>query len=270
MHIGPTLTAPTYMSISDKTRKILWARSGNRCALCRRELVVDATIADSESVVADECHIVSGKALGPRYDSAFPSERLDEVDNLVLFCRVHHKMVDDQLETYTVDILRQLKANHEKWVSCSLTEEKPLQPVKIRRVKANIPAHLVRLSTGRDVLRVVEGGLGFSFDHDEPQSDAEVEILGSFLQEAQDWGDLSAELEAGDRVKVSFRFSTLLGDLDRAGFWVFGEQELRQAEGGVGPPSSFPISILRVIRSTNPEIIRLDSEAEHCTAEEKK
>jgi hypothetical protein len=64
--------------MTDKTRKILWGRSGNRCAVCEHELVVDATAVDDESVVGDECHIVSGKGQGPRYDSAFPSDRLDE------------------------------------------------------------------------------------------------------------------------------------------------------------------------------------------------
>src|SRR5277367_1301593 len=40
------------MAISDKTRKILWARSGDRCAECRRQLVEEATRADAESVIS--------------------------------------------------------------------------------------------------------------------------------------------------------------------------------------------------------------------------
>jgi predicted restriction endonuclease len=87
------------MPISDKTRKILWGRSGNRCAFCRHELVIDATTADDESVIGEECHILSRKGQGPRYDSSYPSEQLDEAENLILLCRIHHKMVDDQHET---------------------------------------------------------------------------------------------------------------------------------------------------------------------------
>ncbi len=122
------------MSISDKTRKVLWGKSGNRCAICRRELVVEATPADDESVVGEECHIVSGKGQGPRHDLAFRTDCLDEPDNLVLLCRTHHKMVDDQHETYTAEVLHKIKANHEKWVSSTLTEEKQVQPVRIRRI----------------------------------------------------------------------------------------------------------------------------------------
>ena len=47
------------MPISDKNRKILWARSGNRCAICRLPLVVEQTAKDSESVIAAECHIIA-------------------------------------------------------------------------------------------------------------------------------------------------------------------------------------------------------------------
>jgi hypothetical protein len=245
------------MPISDKTRKILWARSGNRCASCRCKLVVDATVADPESVVGDECHIVSRKALGPRYDPAFPVERIDDADNLVLFCRVHHKIVDDQVGTYTVDVLRQLKENHEKWASSVLNGEKSVQPVRLRRLKENIPTHLVRLQSGLDVFKIVDRGCAFSFDHDEPHSETEVELLSAFLQEAQDWGDLSADLEAGERVRAAFRISSALEDLERAGFWVFGEREVRRLEGGDGASSEFPVSILRVVRSTNPEIVKL-------------
>ena len=54
------------MPITDKTRKILWGRSGNRCAICKNELVIDATGQDAESVVAEECHIISPRQNGPR------------------------------------------------------------------------------------------------------------------------------------------------------------------------------------------------------------
>ena len=96
--------------------------------MCRRELIISRTAADDESVVGDECHIVSGKNQGPRYDPTFPVEQLDEPENLLLLCRVHHKMVDDQYDTYTVQVLRRLKENHERWVSSTLSADKPPVP----------------------------------------------------------------------------------------------------------------------------------------------
>ena len=108
------------MTITDKTRKLLWGKSGSRCAFCRAKLIMEGAPHDEESIVGDECHIISGKPNGPRYFPDFPSDEIDSYSNLVLLCRVHHKMIDDQPETFTADILRQLKENHERWVRDSL------------------------------------------------------------------------------------------------------------------------------------------------------
>jgi hypothetical protein len=248
------------MAISEKTRKVLWGRSGNRCASCRRELVVHATTLDEESVVGEECHMVSPKANGPRHDPAFLPEDFDEIGNLILLCRVHHKMVDDQCDTYPVEKLRQLKSNHERWVSTTLTGATPVPPVRIRRIEKNIPSHLTRLVSGREMAAILSDALGYSFQHDDPQSDAETELIAGFLQEAQDWGDLWADLDAGDRVKATYRMGTLLRELEEAGLWVFGGREVQRLEGGIAAPSSFPVAIIRVVRSTNLEAIHLGAE----------
>jgi hypothetical protein len=108
------------MAITDKTRKLLWGRSGSRCAFCRAILIMENTPHDGESIVGDECHIISGKPNGPRYSPDFASDELDSYSNLILLCRVHHKTIDDQSETFTADVLHQLKENHERWVHDSL------------------------------------------------------------------------------------------------------------------------------------------------------
>lgn len=248
------------MAISDKTRKVLWGRSGSRCAVCHRELFIDATSADSEAVVGDECHIVSGRAQGPRYDSALPVERLDDANNLILLCRVHHKMVDDQAETYTVEILRNLKANHEVWVTSKLTtEDKEFRP-RVRRIKENIPAYLLRLTCGTEVFEIVADACSSLCDHVEPKTQGEAELMASFLQEVQDWGELWSGLDAGERVRAAFSISGLVEELERAGFWVFGAREVQRLEGGVGPPEQWSMAILSVRRSTYDGIVKIDSE----------
>ncbi len=52
------------MTIRDKTRKILWGRSENRCAICKYELISDETQVDDESIIGEECHIISEKPSG--------------------------------------------------------------------------------------------------------------------------------------------------------------------------------------------------------------
>ena len=45
-----------------------------------------------------------------RHAPNYPAELVDSYDNLLLLCRVHHKMVDDQPDTYTVELRGQLRA----------------------------------------------------------------------------------------------------------------------------------------------------------------
>lgn len=105
------------MAIADKTRKLLWGKSGNRCARCYRVLSVEATELDDPAVVGDECHIVSGQLNGPRYDPTFPPEDIDGYPNLLLLCRVDHKTVDDQWRTFDVVALKRLKDDHERRIA---------------------------------------------------------------------------------------------------------------------------------------------------------
>jgi hypothetical protein len=247
------------MGISDKCRKVLWGRSGNRCAICKHELVAGATAQDSESIVGDECHIISSKPTGPRHDPSYPMDQLDEYENLILLCRIHHKMVDDQSETYSADILRQIKSNHEVWVSQKLSDKSQApKPLKVRRVKQNIPSYLARLTSGKQVLDLVTGALACSMDHDELESESEVALVGGFLQTIQDWGDIGDDLDPAQRVSIAFQLTQSLRELESAGFLVFGGQEVQLLEGGIQTEASdWPVSIIRVLRKDNKEIVQV-------------
>jgi hypothetical protein len=176
----------------------------------------------------------------------------------MLLCRTHHKMVDDQSATFTSNILRQMKSNHEVWISQKLTEGEQPQPVRLRRVKQNIPAFLFRLTTGKAVLDLVTNAMAYSFDHEELKSQEEVNLVGGFLQVVQDWGDLSGDLETSDRVQTAYSLTESLQELEEAGFFVFGGREVRLLEGGIQPePSNWPVAILRILREDNQAIIHL-------------
>lgn len=98
--------------------KILCTRSGNRCALqnCRKILVVNATENDRESFAAELAHIKGEKPESPRYDSAMTDVQRNSYDNRILVCNTCHKIIDDQLNTYTVEKLHQIKKEHEEFI----------------------------------------------------------------------------------------------------------------------------------------------------------
>jgi hypothetical protein len=79
-------------------------------------------------VLSEVAHIVSSAPDGPRGHYPLPPEDRDKYDNLILLCEEHHHIVDSQPSTYTVQRLRQMKANHE-----ALVDNATLQAVKGRK-----------------------------------------------------------------------------------------------------------------------------------------
>ncbi len=165
-------------------------------------------------------------------------------------------MVDEQPQMYGAEALRGIKAAHERWVSESLRASGVRQTRPVWRRKT-VPQYLVRFTTGTELLGLVLGSHAFAFDHDELRSEEETELVGGFLQEVHDYGDVGEDLEPRQRVSVSTELTKSLEELERAGFYVFGGREVRTLENGVRSPADFAIAILHVRRSTNDSIIRV-------------
>ncbi|MDD5051015.1 MAG: hypothetical protein PHU49_00315 [Syntrophorhabdaceae bacterium] len=111
-------------SISSKDQKILWGRSGNRCAMpeCRTLLVLNRTDKDREAIIGEMAHIKGENPTAARYDASMSDNERNGHDNLILLCGNHHKMIDDQPNTYTAEKLKHIKAEHEGWIQ-KMTEE---------------------------------------------------------------------------------------------------------------------------------------------------
>lgn len=101
---------------------MIWGRSGNMCAFpdCKKVLVIDETSTDDPSIIGEEAHIVAQKDDGPRGKSILTYEQRDKYENLILLCSIHHKIIDDQENEYTVEELHQFKETHENWVKNNL------------------------------------------------------------------------------------------------------------------------------------------------------
>lgn len=130
-------------------------------------------------------------------------------------------------------------------------------PVKIQRIKQNIPDNLIRLTSGKEILNIVTECYGGSFDNDELTTQAEVDLVGSFFQSIQDFTDLLPDIEPSTRIRLEFDLTEVVRELEEAGFFVFCGREVRRIEGGVRGPAPFPVSIIQVLRKTNPEIISI-------------
>lgn len=121
------------MPPSKKDLRLLFQRSGNRCAFpsCTKVLVYEGTSLDGPVILSEVAHIVAQKPDGPRGDYPLPIDKRDAYDNLILLCEEHHHLVDTQKYTYTVERLRQMKLDHEQ-----LIEVAAGQAVEVRTSEA--------------------------------------------------------------------------------------------------------------------------------------
>lgn len=99
-------------------------------------------------------------------------------------------------------------------------------------------------------------------DHDHDLTEEEVELVGGFVQEITDWGDIGSDLGPLEQVRTAKRVQDLVHELEEGGFFVFAATEGQRIEGGVGGPANFPILHLSVLRTSNPNIQYVDASAQ--------
>ncbi len=103
------------MPISDRVKRLLWARSAGFCGNpnCRNDFFCffeDGTITSIEELA----HVIAQSHDGPRGDATIPSSQLDEYSNIILLCPNCHTKIDKAPQIFPVELLREWKANQEE------------------------------------------------------------------------------------------------------------------------------------------------------------
>jgi hypothetical protein len=121
------------MSIAQPDLKLLFAESGGVCAFpnCGRRIVEPATQADEAVLIAHVAHIVADSPDGPRGDSPLTPQERNRHHNLLVLCTEHHAIVDKQLNTYSVAVLRQMKLDHQLRMRPVAGRQQPLPLPKL-------------------------------------------------------------------------------------------------------------------------------------------
>lgn len=232
------------MAISNKIRKNLWAKSGNRCAICKIELFTEKESKDKFNI-GEECHIISSRENGPRHKPNLND--YDTFDNLLMLCRNHHKEVDELTDTYTEELLRYIKQNHENWVNETLNKE--LNSEHDQKLQ-----FLTRITSGKQLMDIIFNSFGYRIDHDEIETEEEADYIGDILQTFVDYGEVSDILETHEKVKISLEFSKMLKELEEKGFFLFGGTNLENYAN----IKDCPITTLLIKKKDSKEIIKMD------------
>jgi hypothetical protein len=99
--------------------KILYGKSSARCNFenCRKLLVLEPLENEKTKQLGKIGHIIAHSSLGPRSDPNYPKHKLDTYENWILVCPTCHDQIDIQEVKYTTPMLREIKAQHEKWIN---------------------------------------------------------------------------------------------------------------------------------------------------------
>lgn len=111
------MTTHKISDIKEKTRYLLWAKSAGRCEFdgCNHPLYED-DLTHIEANFGDLAHIIGQGEKGPRSFKERKNNKqyINNIENLMLVCKTHHKLIDDKPEQFPVDLLRKMKHYHEE------------------------------------------------------------------------------------------------------------------------------------------------------------
>jgi SMODS-associated and fused to various effectors sensor domain len=109
-------SAVSKTSIPQKVQSALWARSGGRCAYrgCNEDLIGDLIAGRQDGVFGFIAHVVADRPDGPRGDLVRSPVLAKNLQNLMLVCARHHKVIDvDAVADHSEPVLLAMKAEHE-------------------------------------------------------------------------------------------------------------------------------------------------------------
>lgn len=184
------------MSISRKTQKILWTKAGNKCALCNQKLITE--IGNNHTILGEECHIVSQQKNGPRHRDLID---YDSLENLILLCRVHHKLIDDNPEIFTEKILLNIKKSHNLRIN------------KIENDKNGVC--LTLLTHTKDLIRTLEGSYMIATDYPAERKE-DYQLFREFFE----WVNNFDILEDTDEFYKIEKFNPYIEELQKKGYII--------------------------------------------------
>lgn len=238
------------MGITTVTRKSLWAKSGNRCAICRLELVQNEE-GREQLIIGQECHIVSSKPDGPRGDQELHCSDFDDFENLLLLCANDHKRIDTLIEIYSVEKLVNLKKSHEEWVKSTLS----VDPLTFTNDELKISS-LKRVESGGELIQLVDGAHAFMLDSDSLKTKEEVELIPPLLDLLKEYGDVLDLMGFREKAELGLELDERIQKIETLGFQIFGHKRNVKFRNNLKEDMGrWDMTTIVIVRNDNPGII---------------
>lgn len=108
----------SFSNIPDKIRTLLMGKCGGKCEFrgCE-ENILNESLTRKSGIYSNFAHIIADSENGPRGDKELSIKLAKDESNIMVLCFKHHKIIDENENEYTVEILNQMKQDHEKYIS---------------------------------------------------------------------------------------------------------------------------------------------------------
>lgn len=113
--------------LTTRTVKRLYAANAGRCAFpgCNVNLMPAGG-----GTLAEVAHMRASSPAGPRHDTSQKETELNEFENLILLCPMHHALVDARPDLFSAAELAEMKRTHEDEVQRLLQSTGPPPPLE--------------------------------------------------------------------------------------------------------------------------------------------
>ena len=132
--------------LKENKRLILMALCAGKCEFrgCEKSVVEDMLTGERTNF-SNYAHIIASSERGPRGCKDLSKKLSEDESNIMVLCRDHHKEIDDFPEKYTVDILKNMKKEHEEYVKAIMKIKKECKVVGVKYT-ANISNRVTNIN----------------------------------------------------------------------------------------------------------------------------
>lgn len=134
------------------------------------------------------------------------------------------------------------------------------EPIKIVRQENYQEINLRKISSGKELLAVIDGACALEYHYDEPETQDEARVIADIVRLLNDIMDSLDDYSADERVMLAYDLNDSIKELEAIGYWLFLAVEKSVITGGIKEPADFPILLARIVRKDNPEIIKVAEE----------
>ncbi|MDD5503774.1 MAG: toll/interleukin-1 receptor domain-containing protein [Candidatus Omnitrophica bacterium] len=177
-----------------------------------------------------------------------------EVDGEKVILPIWVKMDAKQIRSFSPTLADRIAGRWEEGIYVVLAKLiEVIKPGIIEAWQKRITV-MPRLTTGREVIDVVTScHFSYSFN-DEPNNDAEIDLVGGFLQELRDWCDIWDDIDIPGQMKATSRVSDMVGELETSGWTIYGSK-MKGRRKLAGVESEWKWYAIAVIRGQPEEVM---------------